>query len=381
MSRNHFHNWLRQKENRYLCSGIMPSERLDKAIADKDIQKSIATSRKEQLLYSFVENRIASDYAWLIDYKLREVFKTFTMTEFEETSGFERKEKSSFRQQHYFEVRNHLEYFLKHDIQQYRDCADSELNAFKRWVEISDLLLRRHCYEGFLLICANLQLVERPHLIEGLPECLRNSYQEMTRLCAPDGNHKALRTLIKRNQKPHDFPPLIFGTHAITSLNESLSLLQQRDIVLQENYQELSIQIERLSTVIFPEYDSCELLKTLENEQIKISHKLEEIRKNILDQQRQRATLLQEFRKAQQHTLKPIPVYLEQTYYRVELRFNKESLEIAKNSFAPALPTSRPANPSTLFSQKMLPSFWNRRGKSTDNFWKDLFTPSSVSPG
>jgi hypothetical protein len=380
MSRNHFRNWLFQKDNQLSGRGIMPSESLDKALADRDIQKSIATNHKEQLLYSYIEHRIASDYAGLIDYKLREVFKTFTRSEFEETSGFERKEKSSFRQQHYFEVRNHFEYFLKHDIQQHKDSPDSEINAFKRWVEISNILLRRHCYDGFLLICVNLQLVEKPHLIEGLPECLRNNYKEMCRLCAPDGNHKALRLFIKKNQQAHDFPPLIFGSHAIGILNESLELLKQRKSTLEKNYLELSIQMDRLSSVIFPDYESYELLHTFENEQTKISNKLKEIRNNILDQQLQRDRLLKDFHKAQQHTLKPLPVYLEQTYHRVELRFNKEALERAKNAFSPDPPTHRPANPSTLFSQKLLPSFWNRRGKSAESFWKDIFTPSSLNP-
>lgn len=64
-------------------------------------------------MYSFIESKIASDYALLIDTKLREQLKQFTLDDFSDISGFERKEKSNLRQQSYFKIRQQLEFFLK----------------------------------------------------------------------------------------------------------------------------------------------------------------------------------------------------------------------------------------------------------------------------
>lgn len=235
MSHNYFRTCLTTKDNKFFWQKPLASERFDKLIADRKFQKSIAHSRKNQLMYSFIESKIASDYALLIDTKLREQLKQFTLDDFNDISGFERKEKSNSRQQSYFKLRQELEFFLKNDIQQHKSCPDAQLNAFRRWINISDLLLRHHCYEGFLLVFVNLQLIADKQLIDGLPVSVRNNYNQLCQLSSPIGNHSTLRHFMNTHQSESDFTPLFFTYHAIGALDESLESLKDKEVLLKNN--------------------------------------------------------------------------------------------------------------------------------------------------
>ncbi|VEB30463.1 Uncharacterised protein [Legionella pneumophila] len=234
MSHNYFRTCLTTKDNKFFWQKPLASERFDKLIADRKFQKSIAHSRKNQLMYSFIESKIASDYALLIDTKLREQLKQFTLDDFNDISGFERKEKSNSRQQSYFKLRQELEFFLKNDIQQHKSCPDAQLNAFRRWINISDLLLRHHCYECFLLVFVNLQLIADKQLIDGLPVSVRNNYNQLCQLSSPIGNHSTLRHFMNTHQSESDFTPLFFTYHAIGALDESLESLKDKEVLLKK---------------------------------------------------------------------------------------------------------------------------------------------------
>lgn len=399
VSHNYFRSWLTAKNNNKFWQKPLSSERFDKLIADRKFQKSIASSRKNQLMYSFIESKIASDYALLIDVKLRGQLKQFTLDDFKDTAGFERKEKSNLRQKNYFELRHQLEFFLKHDIEQYEYCPDARLNAFRRWINISDLLLRRHCYEGFLLVFVNLQLIADDQLLDGLPKSIRNNYNELCQLSSPIGNHSALRHFINTHHSENDFTPLFFTYHAIGVLDESIESLKEKEIRLKKQFKQLKKELNSVKKVVDPEVVDIisELLSNKEHIPRKLSERrgqlielmkelrgvrkqIKQIQFNVQDQLEQRANLLGLIAKEQKATVRAIPDYLEQTYHIIEDRsYCKQLIQSTQQDRPRDLPTVRVQSPSGLYKNKLLPSFWNREAKTASSYWESVFTPSYLN--
>lgn len=393
-----FQDWLKQSGNQQFWYKPVASEYLDNILTNKDIQKSIAKSKTNQTLYSYLEHRIVADYAHLIDSKLREVFKKINIGEFQDPSGFESKHKSTHNQYHYFELRNQLELFLKQDIQQHHDAPDAELNAFRRWIEISDMLLRRHCYEGFLLIFINLQLISRPNLINGLPGEMQKNYHELCKLSSPDKNHQALRHFINNNKSDRDFSPLIFTYHAIAMLNESIVHIREHLILLKCRRKNVAKEITQLQKEVDPEVlkeisnlieQHKRLPKGLRKENTHLIELMRENRKLLRELKRnhkimsqeiqQRSDLLNLIKREQSSEVKPIPEHLEKTYNRIYFRYSKYKVQQHLN-ILPAVPsTDRNATPpAQLYSHHLLPSFWQRKGNSPETYWKEVFTPSCL---
>lgn len=376
----------------------MASERFDKLIADRKFQKAIAHSRKNQLMYSFIESKIASDYALLIDTKLREQLKQFTLDDFNDISGFERKEKSNSRQQSYFKLRQELEFFLKNDIQQHKSRPDAQLNAFRRWINISDLLLRHHCYEGFLLVFVNLQLIADKQLIDGLPVSVRNNYNQLCQLSSPIGNHSTLRHFMNTHQSESDFTPLFFTYHAIGALDESLESLKDKEVLLKKQLKHLNKKLNHLRRAVTPEVIDIiyEFLKNKQQIPKKmmerrghliqlleevgcVGKQLKQIQINVQEQLEQRANLVGLIIKEQKTTPRTIPDYLEKTHNIIQHRFNKQSIATVKlpNPVEPT--TEKILSSSSLYKSKLLPNFWNRHGKSSSSYWEEVFTPSYLN--
>ncbi|HAT2047331.1 TPA: DUF342 domain-containing protein [Legionella pneumophila] len=398
MSHNYFRSCLTTKDNKLFWQKPLASERFDKLIADRKFQKSIAHSRKNQLMYSFIESKIASDYALLIDTKLREQLKQFTLDDFSDISGFERKEKSNLRQQSYFKIRQQLEFFLKNDIQQHKSCLDSRLNAFRRWVNISDLLLRRHCYEGFLLVFVNLQLIADKQLIDGLPASVRNNYNQLCQLSSPTGNHGALRHFMNAHQSEGDFTPLFFTYHAIGALDESLESLKDKEALLKKQLKHLNKKLNHLRREVTPEvidiiYEFLKNKQQIPKEMMErrghliqlleevgcVGKQLKQIQINVQEQLEQRANLVGLIIKEQKTTPRTIPDYLEKTHNIIQHRFNKQSIATVKlpNPLEPT--TEKTPSSSCLYKNKLLPHFWNRLGKSPSSYWEEVFTPSCLN--
>ncbi|HAT9722212.1 TPA: Dot/Icm T4SS effector MavA [Legionella pneumophila subsp. pneumophila] len=398
MSHNYFRTCLTTKDNKFFWQKPLASERFDKLIADRKFQKSIAHSRKNQLMYSFIESKIASDYALLIDTKLREQLKQFTLDDFNDISGFERKEKSNSRQQSYFKLRQELEFFLKNDIQQHKSCPDAQLNAFRRWINISDLLLRHHCYEGFLLVFVNLQLIADKQLIDGLPVSVRNNYNQLCQLSSPIGNHGALRHFMNTHQGVSDFTPLFFTYHAIGALDESLESLKDKEVLLKKQLKHLNKKISHLRTEATPGVIDVisELLKNKQQipkkmmerrghliqlmEEVRFTGKqLKQIQVNMQNQLEQRANLVGLIVKEQKATPRTLPEYFEKTYSSIKYRFNRQSIATVKSSQLPESTASSNPSSSNLYKSKLLPHFWNRHGKSSSSYWEEVFTPSCLN--
>ena len=379
MTMTNFRTWLIQDDNQSFWRQPLPSEKLDNLLCNEDIQKSIAKSRKDQEVYGYIESIIVLNYARLIDYKLREAFKSLSIDEFKNPSGFECKSKSSEAQKKYFELRNQLEFFLKNDIQQHRGNPDAELNAFRRWIEVAEMLLQRHCYEGFILIGLNIELISRPDLINGLPKGLRKSYLHICELNLPDGNHAALRAFMKSHQNTNDFSPLILNSHAITSLNEANIRLRESQLILNFNKKELAGQISKAKKDRNKEdkYENHEI-KNLLRKRREMSREIKKIDSIVEGQLLHRDRILEVITKEQQQPLRAIPPELEATYSQIKKRFEAQKADKETSVIRDQPLRKRKSTPSTLYSDKLLPSLWKRNGITENQHWESVFVTRNL---
>ncbi|KTD75169.1 hypothetical protein [Legionella waltersii] len=374
MSGKHFRHWLDNKVNDHFWNKPLASRYIDKAISDKKIQRSISASKQNQIRLSCIESIIASDYARMIDVKLRELYKSFRLEDFKDPSGFEKRERSNLLQQDYFQTRGHIEYFIKKEIYQNDLSADAQLNAFRRWINIADLLLRRHCYEGFLLVIVNLELISNKKLIMGLPEGVKNNFAKLCALSLPDYNHSALRKFMSANQDERDFTPMLFNYHAITVLNESLSNLISLKRQTHKDIKRLSRNIIKLEKTM--QDDPSSQYDYLLRERGDKASFLSAIKLQITDQFRQRKALLSSIKKEQGATYTQLPDYLVQTYRRLRKEHTKYQLKLHSQDNPPEPPSARDTTPSQLYKSKLLPSFWARSGKPPEKYWDEFFIPS-----
>jgi len=342
----------------------MPSEYLDNALADPKTQKALVTHKWSRLFHLYLENRIVDEYALLIDVKLREAFKLLTLDEFKSPCGFECKDKSSEAQQYYFKTRNYLEYFIKQDIKQH-DNPDAQLNAFRRWVSISEQLLNRHCYEGFLLIIVNLQLIEKKHLVEGLPLSHQKLYKQLCELSDGRKNHSALRNYMNTNKSKQDFFPLLLWHHATGTLNESQNKLHNGVEELTERKDNINKKIAHLKKC-----HSKHRLHKAKKERSVINKELRAYSLAEKENNYQRKKILREIKAAQKQPLPRIDEAQQRTYEELIERYRKETSELSRRNIPSEPSSSRTIEPSKLYSNKLLPSFWSRKGLSQDKYWE-----------
>lgn len=397
MSQNYFRAWLKEDRNREFWLQRLASRRIDAIISDPQIQKSIANSRTNQLRLSAIESKITSDYALLIDSKLREIYSQFPSEDFERSSGFEGKNKSNLLQQSYFETRGHIEYFLKSEIKLNSRGPDAQLNAFIRWINIADLLLRRHCYEGFLLVVVNLDLISNETLVNGLPDSLRDRFNRLCALKSPDRNHTALKNYIKEHQNSRDFTPLFLNYHPILILNESLALLLEKKKKAAKDQKRIIASISELENREGPDLIALMQYRLSKNLNLPAKHHRQrsfftELR-TILEEQETNESYLLRLNEEMAHQIKlredilltiereqkasyaPLPLYLNQTYNLIAKEHKKYIMQDASNIVSNNSP-GVDNTPSTLYSSKLLPGFWNRHRKLVETYWEGFFIPS-----
>lgn len=368
-----FHQWLSSQDNVLFWRKPMASEKLDQLISNQSIQESIAGNKKNHQKYAYIESQIVMDYALLIDFKLRQAFNSLVKQDFENPVGFERKEQANANQRQYIAVRDYFQFFVNHEMSQYPKGSDAQVNAFRRWVAISDLLLQRHCYEGFIIITSALQVLGTPYLIASLPKHLQENYTLHSELALFDGNHKTIRAYMLTHKSRKDFSPLLFTQHAITILIEAIAQLRCQQFALNAKKKMLLEEICKLSVLYYQtnEKKYHNAIAALIQARTRITNQIVDLSKIIHHHCEQRSVLVAGILK-EQHIpfLNELPVYLEQTYTQIKNRYQHTKT----NNNTLRKPTSSLAERSSdLYTKKLLPSFWQRRGQSADEFWATAF--------
>lgn len=328
MSDNLFVRWLTDPQNNLFLKEPLASEKFDDLSYDPELWASIVDNKQNRETYNLIEQQICSEYAFLIDYKLREVFYTLTEEEFKNPKGFECRLKSSFRQNNYFVLTEHLEFFVKSDIQNKADHPLARLNAFKRWIEISNILFNQYCYEGFFLIFTNLQTIARDDILNALPKKSLEQYKSLATLCKVSGNFHELRSLILQNMQHNIFPPLVLWFRDLRFLNETIEKANNAHKELITALEALDLKIEQTNS-----NTDLNLMFELIQQKDLIYNQYWLNRILIIDQTKRIDAILEEIKKAQITPLNKLPIQLEQSYKRIELRFNQYQLDQARTQY------------------------------------------------
>ncbi|KTD65221.1 RasGEF domain-containing protein [Legionella spiritensis] len=329
----------------------------DTMIADPSMQKAIAGSSKARILYSYVENAIARDHATLIDRKLREAIEGFGYEDYVNTEGFAKANKRTAKQQQYAAVYGVLEWYIKNDILQHTN-RDSRLNAFRRWITVAELLLKRHNYDGaalvgFYLVALNTDL----KCDNELPAACKKKYDDLLTLISPCGNYKMLNQRMAAYKHPDDLMPMFLVSRQITPLNDVLGEEANRDI-----------------------------------NDVRPKEKLYRCHKS-------RHELIKKFIRKESNKDFSLPEHLNKTFHRAQYYWktsskveipaaacgrqdSSNSVKSLKNSVFSLFRINtqvadRPVTSSQLYSKGLLPSFWSRGGRSPENYWDRMFSIDS----
>jgi len=321
MPKNPFIKWF--IKHKAFLSQPQASMFWDERIIGLDLQESIVQSKKAQALYGYIESKIAHDYAKLIDFKLKEAFSCLDYSDFDDPSGFATDKKASFAVKNFFKVRQSVEFFIKEDISQHSD-RNAQRSAFHRWIMIAQILFKRHCYEGAMLVICLLQVESSINRSKELPSVFQENYHYLCELISVVDNHKILRDKIAAERRPGDFIPVFLLIKDLASLNEVIG--SQRKLQKASEFQ--ANQKEEL---------------------------LESIIKFIV--------LCNQHRKENN-----LPSYLEANYQRAEAK-HEASLDHEADAFVDRVEKDKTL--PNLYSDGLLPLFW-QRGCSEDLYWRKL---------
>jgi hypothetical protein len=365
------------------------SKTWDEAIANPVVQQDIA-NKKDQGLYALVEQKIASDHAMLVDNLLRASFLNIPISDFRVASGFGNPAKASAAVKNYNEVHAYLSFFVKQDIGQHINSPDARLNAFRRWVSVSSLLLENGSYEGFVLVFTNLQVLATPQLEHGLPLPLLREYNRMCQLNAPIKNQGALRQHIDEQAHEKSLSPLLLRFRDINTLNETLETLQDRKAHFTKRIELIN---KNISKRIEDGEQSEELQSYLDEKKAKLARFQRIIKrkeKTIDELLLARENILISIANEKRQPADALSNHLQGIYREIRKDYAHEAAkEKEKENDEVITPSSAPASPrghqrertSTLYSEKMLPGFFSRGRVSPDKHWEEVFQarPRAVS--
>ncbi|RUR19315.1 hypothetical protein ELY21_05405 [Legionella sp. km535] len=367
----------------------MASKKLDLAIANRDIQREIAGSKKIHKTYGIIEKNIVEDYAQLVDNKLRMAFLNIPMNDFRTASGFGNPAKANAAVKEYYEVHAHLSFFVKQDINQHKGLPDAQLSAFRRWVSVSSQLLQNGSYEGFQLVFTNLQALATPQLEHGLPLAVRREYNRMCQLNTPNQNTAALRHHIQDQQHAKSFTPLLLRFRDINTFNENIEQTQDKKERFARQVKILNRSICRLTSKLENDKDSESLKTLLAEKQAKLTRCKRIIKradKAIKTFESAKMVVLVSIANEKSQPVVTLPEHLEKTYNKIRKNYKSED---DSEDIVRAHSTSEPPSPrghkrektSTLYSEKILPSFFNRERASPNKHWEDVYQtrPRGVS--
>lgn len=373
---DYFDSWLNQEENRFFWNKALPSETLDKVLADSKMQYIIANNSQHRDFYTFIETTIIKDYAELIDTLLRNAVHKLPLNDFVRLKGFEDAKQMSPEQTHYFAVRKHIQYFVIQDIQQHQNI-DAQLSAFRRWIDIADQLEKKGCYEGLALVFSNLSLMEKPHLLEGLPKCTQNTFERLRKLTC---NKSALREQIKNSTSKNPLYAVYLWLHDLIHLKESIAKAENQEQQLRDEKKSLKRELRRER--------SAEMILRLIDKRNKNDHNLQTAVNDTQGQRAQRNAIYTEI--AQQLSI-PAPRTMRRnkwaTYQVIVDRYNKASEDdrsypSPRNSPRKKAPADKEKTETTipasnLYSKQLLPSFFARKGKTAEKYWQQVFSVSN----
>lgn len=380
------------------------SIRWDRLISHSDIQSQIKKNRKAHQLYCYIESSLAHQHAKLINLTLRKAFANLTEDDLANVAGFSNDKKGTPRQKAYFHAHHTLQYYVRRDILEHKSRA-ARLNAFRRWIDVADILFSRNCYEGGMLVSVTLNLLDSYLRCEDeLPAISRKKLNHLLDMYSPAGNFKRLRQHIKDHQSEDSLPLVTVIGKDLTFIDENLNTLQNnmnafllawKDQKKAEKQQMLAgagregdaltkkhLRIyhgHKARSAVKPEKDQPKTKEKDKKKEFSIEELLavpadkvpaeyNAMRSNYLAAVQEKLDFIKTLLPAKKATLPDLPRELQSAYEQTEKRFRENGLD--------SLLEGADANnrKSRLYSEKLLPGFFSRGGRSAEKHWQQLFT-------
>ncbi|WED44481.1 RasGEF domain-containing protein [Legionella cardiaca] len=346
-------DWI--KKNNYLLNPLASRE-WDDLVAEKEAQIEIKKS-KGPLLYCYIEQKFASDHARIVDVKLREAFAKLSIADFSNPSGFAERKKASTRVENFFNVRNALAFFIKDDIKQHAK-RDSQLNAFRRWITVADLLKEKHCYEGYFLVVSVLLQVDIDFKYnKDLPKYCRKKFDKQCITISPTSNFANLRREISNNNSDKKFTPICIRSKDITALN---TVINDSDdsAVKHSKYSSYQLKQKILVDIL------CEREKPLTKLPQNLSQKYEGIEEQYKKDMAKQSEV-------------EVPDVVN-VAAKVTGVANVKDSKTDNENVGSVSNTSKTPTDSNLY-RDLLPSFWHRKCSKRE-YWKKAFAAPHDSP-
>ncbi|HAF88135.1 MAG: hypothetical protein CMF38_01340 [Legionellaceae bacterium] len=298
MSKKVFMDWINAHPK--LLLEPFPSVKLDDMMATKAFKKAIQSSKEASGIYKALDNAIMHDYATLIPALLNEKLRLLSPKDFAEIAKWQTIDASKAVKQ-WLTMYKTVEHFIQYDIEHHA-IFDAKLSAFRRWVEVADVLWQTKQAESCFLVSALLVKLNIPEIYShALNKAQQRMYLNLEDWLSPIGNFNTMRQWLNHENTPL---PLILFARDITMFNEIIDQIDSKN------------SIEKKEALIIRMHASCQ------SEVHPLSKHLNLFRQAILEQ------------------------------------FKNESF----NAPLPQIKTKH--EQPRLYSQEPKPTFWRRRPKS-----------------
>ncbi|KTC98002.1 RasGEF domain-containing protein [Legionella erythra] len=402
MAKRHFLTWIEKNISNQRDPFF--SIRWDRLISHADIQKQIRKDKQAHEIYSYVESSLAHQQAKLIKITLRQAFNNLTEDDLANTAGFSNDKKATPRQKAYFHAHHTLQYYLRRDILEHTSRA-ARLNAFRRWIDVADILFSRHCYEGGMLVSVTLNLLDSYLRCEDeLPAVSRKKLNHLLDMYSPAGNFKRLRQHIKDHQSENSFPLVTVIGKDLTFIDENLNTLQKAmnefliawknqkkaqkqamyategregDVLTQKHFK--IYHGHKIRSAVKPQHAHSHKKEAAQEKEFSIEELLafpadkapaeyNTMRNNYLAAVKEKMDFIRTLLPEKKEQLPMLPHQLQSAYEQTERLYKENGLDSLLEGI------NANTKKSTLYSEKLLPGFFSRGGRSPEKHWDKLFT-------
>ncbi|EHL30047.1 RasGEF domain-containing protein [Legionella drancourtii] len=298
------------------------------------------------LHYSHTEQK----YATLLDIQIRNAFQKLKLSDFDNPAGFANLKNASRELKSFFECRKIFEQFIGDDITENTQQKDP-LRAFKKWMNIAEILLQKHNYEAYCLVVYRLSQIDMDlKLSQELSTKNRNSFDTLESFASPKNNFSALRRHMESNQDPRKLSPTFILSKDITTLNE----IQGKD--------KESRQKETILSQSAPQkrHNIPDLSKHLKNTFKLIAERYHSKQSEVVMQET-----------SQQLLVKPLSIIQRESVGSHAVSKLPKASNLPKSEWQSSTPIYN------IYGQKISPSFWTR---CIHDHCKKMLTAEEFSP-
>jgi hypothetical protein len=166
--------------------------------------------------------RQLDEYVRIFNKKLLTAFKQLTVLDFTNIRGFSELKYATPEMRNFHQVRNTLEYMVKHEILNL-DYTSQQAFSFKRWLAVADRLLTAGNYDGFFIVMLSLNNTEisKLQLDKFLSRNERKLFKKYSEFVhEPQGK---FRKYVSRNADNERLPCFELVKHDLIGFNEALN--------------------------------------------------------------------------------------------------------------------------------------------------------------